>query len=235
MPNQNLLHIVLAYQFTRNMKYLGPKESIVIKNQRKNKPIIHHHIDAVSKMLEGYEIKNNIVVGFEADKILKTFKNMVDYSFVLDYKSVNHGKIIKDILLKYNKSKTNYQGCFISVDAAFIPKIKNINIDPNKNYVFYTNKEVMESNITCNIEDNNVTYMLYNTTNNFWTGMVYLSNEAIRLIKHINQVYNTDPLFLIEVLNQSISSGLKLEGYQLKKKDFTYIDNNSLKPKAKVV
>jgi hypothetical protein len=77
--------------------------------------------------------------------------------------------------------------------------------------------------------------MLYNTSNNFWTGIVYLSNEAIRLLKHINLVYNTDPLFLIEILNQSISSGLKIEGYELKKKDFTYINNNLVKPKAKAI
>lgn len=233
--HNNLLHIILAYQFTKNMKYLGPKECIVIKHQRKNKPIIHHHIDNIRKTFSGYTIKNNIVVGFEADKVLKTFKEPIDYSYVLDYKSVNHGKIIKDILLKYNKFQNTNKGCIISTDASFLTKLNDIKIDPNKNYIFYTKQSYSDSDITCNIENDKVTYMLYNTSNNFWTGIVYLSNEAIRLIKHINLVYNTDPLFLIELLNQSISSGLKIEGYELKKKDFTYIDNNSVKPKAKVV
>lgn len=219
----------MCYQFTKNMKYMGPKASIKIKHNRKTKPILHHHIDGITKMFSGNNIKKKMVVGFEADKILKTFDEPVPYSCVMDHNNTNHGKIIKDILVKYNHKNPDCIGCFIATDVSLIPKIANIDIDLNKSYVFYTDSRDLDTDITCNIEDNQIEYILYNTSDHFWTGMVYLSNEAIRAIKHINLVYNTDPLFLMEVINQAISIGVNFDPYKLKKKDFSYIHNNSLK------
>lgn len=219
----------MCYQFTKNMKYMGPKGSIKIKHNRRTKPILHHHIDGVTNMFGDNEIKTRMVVGFEADKILKTFDKPVAYSCVVDHSNTNHGKIIKDILVKYNHKTTDCAGCFIATDVSVIPKITNIDIDLSKNYVFYTDNKDLETDITCNIQNDQIEYILYNTSENFWTGMVYLSNEAIRAIKHINLVYNTDPLFLIEIINQAITTGVDFRPYKLKKKDFSYIHNNSLK------
>ena len=225
----------MCYQFTKNMKYMGPKGSIQIKHNRKTKSILHHHIDGISKMFGNNDIKKRMVVGFEADKILKTFDYPVPYSCVVDHNNTNHGKIIKDILVKCNHKKPDYIGCLIATDVSLIPKVANVGIDLNKNYVFYTDSRNIDTDMTCNIQNDQIEYILYNTSDNIWTGMVYLSNEAIRAIKHINLVYNTDPLFLMEVINKTINVGVHFEPYKLKKKDFSYIDNNSLKPTTKVM
>lgn len=222
-----LLCIYFAYQFTKNMKYIGPKGSVKIKYQNTNKSLIMHAIDSINKSFSNYDISHKVVVGFEADKLLKSIDdNNVTYSIVLDHKDTNHGKILKDILLKYDASQ--YSGCIIISDISVLLNKKQ-DIDIENNYIYYTNQKDMDGNNTCNIIDNTVEHITYDTSNNYWTGICYVSNSIIRLIKHINLVYFTDPLFLMEIINQTIGSGAKFHGYALLNKDFTYIKNSTIK------
>ena len=225
--SNNFLCINFAYQSTKNMKYLGPKGAIDIKHKNSTKPLIMHSVGCIDNCFQDSSISHKTVVGFESEKVLKSIDdNSIGYNIVLDHKSTNHGKIIKDILLKYDKSKFN--GCIINSDISYLLQ-SPINIDPDSNYIFYTNTNVAETENTCNIDNDNVEYIMYNTTNNYWTGMCFLSNEVIRLIKHINLIYFTDPLFLLEIINKTISSGAIYKGYKLNDKDFTYIKNTTLK------
>lgn len=230
--NNKFLCINFAYQSTKNMKYLGPKGAVVIKHKNSSRPLVMHSIRSIDQAFSNSEIDHKVVVGFESEKVLRSIDdNAITYSIVLDHKNTNHGKILKDILLKYDKEK--YNGCIINCDIGYLLQSK-IDIDPNNNYVFYTNSNTAETENTCNINNDGVEYIMYNTTNNYWTGMCFLSNEVIRLIKHINLIYFTDPLFLLEVINKTISSGAKFDAYKLNEKDYTYIKNTTLK-KTKAV
>lgn len=222
------LCIHFAYQPSKNMKYLGPKGSINTKIKNSSlRPIIMHSIENVSKYITNSDITHRVVVGFESDKVLKSIDDTnVRYSIVVDYKNTNHGKIIKDIMLKYDTK--NFDGCIITSDIGFILQ-SDISIDINQNHIFYTDSENLDTENTCNLDDTNVEYLTYKTNNNYWTGMCFLSNETVRLIKHINSVYFTDPLFLMEVINKSISSGAKFNAYKIPNKNFHYINNNTLK------
>lgn len=221
------LCIHFAYQPTKNMKYLGPKGSISTKIKNKTRPIVMHSVEHIDNNIKDYETHHHIVVGFESEKVLKNIDNMsVGYSIVVDYKNTNHGKILKDNLLKYDYSK--YDGCLITSDIGFLLQ-SEVNINPDKNYIFYTNSDSIETENTCNLDGDNIEYITYKTNSNYWTGMCFFSNEIIRLIKHLNLIYYTDPLFLMEIINKSISCGAKFDGYKLTNKDFTYISNNSLK------
>ena len=225
--SNKFLCINLAYQSTKNMKYLGPKGAISVKHKNVNRPLIMHSINSINNSFPDSEIDHKVVVGFESDKVLKSIEdNAITYSIVLDHKNTNHGKILKDILLKYDKQK--YNGCIINCDIGFLLQSK-FNIDPNNNYVFYTNSNPSETENTCNIDADRVEYIMYNTTDNYWTGLCFLSNDIIRLIKHINLVYFTDPLFLLEIINKTINSGGKFNAYHLDQKDYTYIKNTTLK------
>lgn len=226
--SNKFLAIHFAYQPSRNMKYLGPKGSINIKKSCcSSKPLIMCSIDSMNKYITNSELTHKVVVGFESEKVLKSIDDPnIGYSLILDYKNINHGKILKDILLKYNID--NYDGCFITSDISFILR-SNLDIDTNNNYIFYSNNVSMDTENTCNLDNNKVEYLMYNTSDNYWTGMCFFSNELIRLIKHINLVYFTDPLFLMEIINKTINSGAKFEGYKLTNKDFSYISNTTLK------
>ena len=225
--SNNFLCVNFAYQPTKNMKYLGPKGSIPVKHKGTSKPLIMHFMRSINDAFKGSELYHKVVVGFESDKLLKSIDDIeVGYSVVLDHKNTNHGKILKDILLKYDYNKFN--GCIINSDISYLLQ-SNITIDTNNNYVFYTSTNNSETENTCNIDNNSVEYIMYNTTENYWTGMCYLSNETIRLIKHLNLVYFTDPLFLLEIINKTISCGSKFESYKLNDKDYTYIKNTALK------
>ena len=223
----NFLCINFAYQSTKNMKYLGPKGAVQVKHKNSTKPLIMHSIRSIDNNFENSNITHKVVVGFESDKVLKSIEdNSITYTVVLDHKNTNHGKILKDILLKYDGKK--FDGCIINLDIGYILQ-SSINIDPNNSYVFYTNSNLAETENTCNIDEDKIEYIMYSTTNNYWTGMCFLSNDIIRLIKHINLVYFTDPLFLLEIINKTIVSGAKFNAYKLNEKDYTYIKNTSLK------
>lgn len=227
-----ILSIEFAYQATKNMKYLGPKGAIDIKHKGSNKPLLNHFMDSVDKILKPSSVGHHVIAGFESDKLVKCVSNSIDgFSTVLDYKNTNHGAILKGILSKYNPLK--YNGIFISTDISYLVNT-NLDLDSKQNYVFFTQSDKSPTNFTCNIQDGKLEYILYETSENFWTGMAFLSNKAISLMKTINNMYFTDPLFFMELLNKAISCGLEVRAYELKDKDFTYIQNNSLK-EAKVV
>jgi len=230
--SNNFLSINFAYQSTKNMKYLGPKGAIDIKYKNSTKPLIMHSIRCMDNCFHDAKLSHKVVVGFESDKVLKSIDDTsIGYNIVLDHKNTNHGKILKDILLKYDNKRFN--GCIINTDISYLLQ-SPIKINTDSNYIFYTHSNTAETENTCNIDNDNVEYIMYNTTNNYWTGMCFLSNEVIRLIKHINLIYFTDPLFLLEIINKTINSGAKYNGYQLDDKDFVYIKNTTLK-KTKAV
>jgi len=230
--SNNFLCINFAYQSTKNMKYLGPKAAIDVKYKNSTKPLIMHSMKCIDKCFSDATLKHNVVVGFESDKVLKSIDDTsVGYNAVLDHKNTNHGKILKDILLKYDNK--HFNGCIINSDISYLLQ-SPIKINPESNYVFYTKSNTAEAENTCNIDNDKVEYIMYNTTNNYWTGMCFLSNDVIRLIKHINLVYFTDPLFLLEIINKTINSGAKYNGYELTDKDFVYMKNTTLK-KTKAV
>lgn len=230
--DDKILSIGFAYQATKNMKYLGPKGAISIRHKGSEKPLLNHFMDSVSKSLQPFDIRHHIVAGFESDKLIKCVDDSIEgYSNIMDHKNTNHGAILKSILVKYNPKK--YIGTFVSTDISCLPST-SLNIDITKNYVFFTKNTKTLTNLTCNIQDDKLEYILYETSDNFWTGMAFLSNKAIALLKTINNTYFTDPLFFMELLNKAVSCGLEIEAYELKDKDFAYIQNNSLK-EARVV
>lgn len=222
----SIYSIYICYQPTKNMKYMGPKSSLVVPIKKEKKTLIQHNINYMNNIFD--DVKHHVVVGFEADKTIKLLDNIdkLSYNIILDYKNTNHGKIIKDILIKYDKLKFN--GIFIVSDINCIIT-KPIPLDETKNYILTTNKNINNHDMTCNIIDNKIEHISYNTSDAYWSGMVYFSNETIRLLKHINNIKFTDPLFLFEIINYLIDSGVIFDNYYLKPRQHIYISNDILK------
>jgi len=218
--------IYFCYQPTKNMKYIGPKSSVTVPIKKEKNYLINHSINYTEKLFGN--VYNHVVVGFESDKVLKCLKpnNNLNYSVVLDYKNTNHGRIIKDILLKY--SPVNYNGIFLISDISFIIT-EPLKLNPHKNYIFTTSKDITNTDITCNVIDDNVEYLSYNSSDYYWNGMCYMNNETIRLLKHFNRIKFTDPLFLLEIINYLKDHGVVFTHMPIKNKQYTYINNNTLK------
>jgi len=224
----SIYSIYFCYQPTKNMKYIGPKSSVIVPIQKHKKSLIEHNIDYVCKLFNDQDTKHHIVVGFEAEKTLKLLKDIknLSYNIVLDYKNTNHGKIIKDTLLKYDRTK--FDGLFIISDVSYLIT-QNINLDPNNNYIFTVSKDGNNQDMTCNVVEGKVEHISYGTSTNYWNGMCYFNNETIRLLKHINNLKFTDPLFLFEIVNYLIDNGIKFDHFPLKPRQYSYVSNNILK------
>ncbi len=215
----------MCEQPTKNMKYMGPKSNVVVPIKRNKKTLIEHNLCYYDKLFG--TTYNHIVVGFEAEKVIKSLpKNTnIGYGIILDYKNTNHGKIIKDILIKYNYE---HSGVFITSDISGIIT-NNIDIDYNKSYVFSTKTRYNDNEITCNVVDGQVEHISYNTSDIYWTGACYLSNDAVKLLKYINKIKFTDPLFLLEIINYLKDHGIVFNNMQLDNKQYTYISNTVFK------
>lgn len=244
----NTYIIYLCYQPIKNMKYMGPKASIILPIRQKNKPLLQHNIDynesnfieaksistqknILSKIAKGLSldsIYHHIVVGFEGDKVLKclNYSPNIGYTTVPEYKIINHGRIIADIIKKYNPSK--YDGILINTDISCIIT-KPLDIDPSKNYIMYYDENHSESDVTCNIVDSTIEHMSFNSSKYYWSGICYLNNSTIRLLKFINTIKFTDPMFVWEIINYIKDHGNQFEAMGLNKKQYKYISNDILK------
>lgn len=222
----SIYSIYFCYQPTKNMKYIGPKSSVTVPIKKQKSTLIEHNINYTKELFD--DLRHHVVVGFESEKTI-TLLNGIDklsYNIILDYKNTNHGKVLKDILVKYDRSQSD--GVFIVSDISCIITQK-IKLDNSKNYIFTTNKNVNNNDMTCNIVDDKVEHISYDTSLYYWNGMCYLTNETIRLLKHINNTKFTDPLFLFEIINYLIDHGVVFDHCYLKPRQHSYVSNTILK------
>lgn len=222
----NLYTVYLCYQPIKNMKYIGPKGSVVLPINRKQKPLLQHCIDHIDGMFD--RVCHHMVVGFEGDKVLKCLQEQsnLSYSTIPEYKTINHGKIIADIIKKYQPDK--YDGLLIFSDIGCVIT-KPLDIDPSKNYIFCFNDDYAESGLTCNVVNNLVEHISFNSSNYYWSGLCYLNNATIKLLRFINTIKFTDPMFTWEIINYLKDRGTTFNLLQLNKKQYKYISNEAIK------
>jgi len=222
----SIYSIYFCYQPTKNMKYIGPKSSVTVPIKKQKSTLIEHNINYTKELFD--DLRHHVVVGFESEKTIRLLNGIdkLSYNIILDYKNTNHGKVLKDVLVKYDRSQSD--GVFIVSDISCIITQK-IKLDNSKNYIFTTNKNVNNNDMTCNIVDDKVEHISYDTSSYYWNGMCYLTNETIRLLKHINNTKFTDPLFLFEIINYLIDHGVVFDHCYLKPRQHSYVSNTTLK------
>lgn len=223
----SIYNIYMCYQPIKNMKYIGPKAICKVSLKNSKKYILQHNI-LNNQNWFGKKSYHHIVLGFEAEKVVKTFgdqKNM-SYSFIGNYKNINHGKIIKDIINKYDPTK--YKGLLISTDISCIIT-KPLDIDFKSNYIFGFRENTGESDLTCNVVEGNLQHISFNTSNQYWSGICYLNNSTIKLLNFINKLKLTDPMFLWEEINYLQDKNVEFKYFELNKRQYKYINNDMLK------
>lgn len=234
----NILALIMAYAPSKSMKYLGQKGNIEIVLNKKKQKLLFHHIQSLKKISSKVNITPHVVLGFGADTLIEDLVNKsIDFSIIPDFDDTNHGTIIKRLLNKYDSSK--YDGMLLSHDLSFCMDgtnqvSYNDMWDSDKshirnNIIFTTKSKKMETNISCLINEEYIQNIFYDVSDTKWTGCVLLSNTSVKLLKHINNVYNIEKLFTIEIINYMIEIGDKFINKNIKEIDFSFINNQKLK------
>lgn len=220
----------MCYEPIKNMKYVGPKAAIKLSIGKKQTTLIDHNILSVKQNINKSSY-NHVVMGFEADKVLKCLPfvdNNLGYNIVMNYKMINHGKIIADIIKKYNPAK--HSGILISTDIGLVvtKNLKN-NIDFSQNTVFCYQEDHSDTDLSCFIENDKIEHISFGISNVFWSGLCYLNNDTIRLLNFINKIKYTDPMFLWEIVNYLQEKNVTFKPLVLKKTQYKYMSNQNLK------
>lgn len=223
----NIYSVYLCYQPIKNMKYIGPKAIVPVSLKKQNKPLLQHNI-AYMETIFGDSMHHHVVVGFDGEKVLRCigYQDNIGYRTVPDYKVINHGKIIADLIKKYNPEK--YSGMFINTDISCI-LTKPLDIDPEQNYIMCFDDNYAESDITCNVIDNKIEHISFNSSEYYWSGICYLNNATIKLLKFINTIKFTDPMFTWEIINYLKDQGVIFNLLSLHNRQYKYISNDMLK------
>jgi len=225
----NIQCVAFAHQMTKSMKSLGPKGMLCFKYGRIEKPVILHHFQSIKKLFDAkkYRMSFKTTIGFEQERFLLLKNNkQLGLCSIDNHKNTNHGKILKDILCDYDPAR--FCGIFISSDISILFK-KKIDMNIKKNYIFYTEQKDFDSDITCNIEDNKVEYLFFETSGYLWAGCCFFCNDTIKIINKINKENNTDNIFLMELINKLISLNQEFIPNKLLKQNILQVKNNQLK------
>ena len=227
---------ILSYDITKGMKSIGPKGLL-----KSNRPT--ELINCQIKNINDLKIDINIVVGFGAEKLKKKIyhpsqSNVKTINNNL-YESTNHGYALELILSDY--SHAEYDGCIIINDGIlFSAKLKKMLLDhetihsPKVVYFQSESKTKKDTfHIGCSIKENNsIQHMFFDLTNNLWTEIVYFYNNTLSKIQNMYGT-NMRNMFLFEIVNKSIDTGIEYAAIKIKSSDILKIngvkDSNKIK------
>lgn len=214
--------LIIIPEITKGMKSIGPKAMLKIKNTT---TILHHQINQLNQ-----HNKCNIFlsIGFEAEKIKKGLGSYANVNFMYNpyYKSTNQSKSISLFLEQYDSKKL----LVISNGILF----KNNPFNTSKSSCIYVlDKPKANFDIGCNYS-HNLHYLFYDLPTP-WSECVLFDGTAIAQLKKLISTFNTDKLYLFELINLMIDKQkTKFETAMVKKNNFMKVNNIKDLPRARV-
>lgn len=195
--------ILLCSEVPKGMKSYGPKSIVPIGKTKI--PLIIKQIRHLQKMCE----KIYVVIGFDKNKIID---NINDYGLKDNVEFIEH-KLF---------NKTNEAGSFIEA----IKTIDNNNYlivqagtlmggifkQPKTDCIFYIDNTDLLSdingfNICIRNNNNNASYLFYDTTEKTWTEMLYITTNTLDKFKYlISKELIYDSMFLFECINVAMDN-----------------------------
>lgn len=198
--------ILLVSDITKGMKSIGSK---ALLNLSKNITIIDHQIQYLKKNY--YPINIYLCTGFEHEKIVKKthkYKNIF-YVYNEDYETDNQSQCLIKCLQQHD------------IDSAIvitngIVLLDKIPIHSDESSLVLTNKKC-KTNFdigTTDLLENK--YLFYDLPNK-WLEYAFLNKKSIDKILDINNTIGCNKLFLFELINLLMDSGIRMDPILLNK------------------
>lgn len=199
--------ILLIPEITKGMKSIGPKSLLPIN---KKETVLDYQIKYIKKFYKKSKIY--ILSGFENEKIQKKINKYSNVTLVYnkDYEYSNQAESLIQYILKYNPDN-----CLI-INNGILLKEK-LNIKNRRSTVYTVPKNHLDFNIGINSDNDTkdkITYLFYGLPNQ-WTECVFLDKEAINTIYRISKEKKLSNLFLFELINLILDSGLLLHNCKI--------------------
>lgn len=217
---KKLACFIFSYEITRGMKSIGPKGLL---KSKKSKELINYQIDSMKDSC----IDIYTILGFGIDKIKKKIEHQ-NVSIINNtlYESANHGYAFELILDNYDPNK--YDGCIIMGSGILCHsdiKTNILNESKSKPRIYYCNNGNTSSfPIGFTIINSVVQHMFFNLAENTWNEVMYLDNNSLEHYKNLYEK-NMRNMFLFEIINKCIDSGVRHYPIKLKNNKIIKISN----------
>lgn len=218
---QKVSILLLAAGMGSRMKSLGVRSLIKLVN---GSSVIEHQLKSINSMFNNNEII--LVTGYESDKLMnKTPQNIIK----IENEKYDLTNVSRSIGIGLRACTTDLV-FIIYGDLLFNEKALQIPLDKSS-LLIDTHGLMAESQIGCNIDNNEVEMLLYGLDNK-WAQITYLTGKELKLIKGLAWNRNNDKKFGFELLNEVIDAGGNFKA--IKNKDAKIFDIDSGKDLDKV-
>jgi len=195
--------ILLIPEITKGMKSIGSKSLLPIN---KNETIIDYQIKYIKKFYKHAHIY--VLTGFENEKIEKKVNQYANTTSLYNqkYEDTNHVESLLKYILEYGP-----KNCLIINNGVLLKE--KLEIKENKSTIFTLSKNKDGFFVGANFEHDsqqNISYLFYGLSNQ-WIECVFLNTSAIDRIISFASKQKLSNLFLFELLNLILESGIEIQ------------------------
>lgn len=216
---------ILIPEITRGMKSLGSKSLLKIKN---SVTVLEYQINELRKSYPKSKI--TIGTGFESEKIKKVFSHYNNISFIENeaYNNTNQSKLIELFANQYNGIND-----ILIISNGILFKNDAFLTSGRGSKIFLIDKPKNNFNIGCN-ETQDFNYLFYDLPIK-WSECVIFNKTAWENIKILSKEYNTDQMYLFELINLLIEKyNMEFTKHMILKKNIMKINTIKDLPIAKL-
>ena len=228
----NISIVLLCTLPDPGIKSLGSKCLIPINK----KPLIQHQIETINSALNGSSYEIVVSLYFDAYKVAKTINSFTKNAKIIKHpetlNNINFGGALFDCL-----SHTQYDNVlFINYGCLYTKNTikKFVTSSIKDNIIGITNSKILENiNLSCHIDNDNITNIFFNLNNYKYTDMVFLNAETKKFMQSYFSTTNTMNKFTFELINATIEQGYNFKPILLNDQDYIFINNLKTLNKSK--
>lgn len=205
-PDKPLTVLIPVAGMGHRMKSYGPK-CLLKANQKET--ILEKTVSNIKKEYPYSDII--VVVGFESEKVIRSLPNFVR---IVENQSYEKTNIVESVRIGINAAAHD-NVLIVYGDLIFnVYSIREIT-SSGTCVVFDSKNRFREEEVGLTIVEDFVTTFAYGLTNK-WSQIAYLENEAFRMLKALCSDKRKNKLYLFELFNTIIESGILMEAKEPK-------------------
>lgn len=223
---QNEISVVIpAAGAGRRMKSYGPKSLLPLSPGR---TVIRRQIDTIRHVWPGVDIV--VVVGFDADKVIKTLPDGVR---VVENERYEDTSVVRSITMGLRATTSPH--CLVLYGDLVFNRATIASLPVNRSSVVVDSKgQLPSTEVGITTDDGLAVHFDYGLTSK-WCSIAMLYGRELSLFKHLGGGRERQKLMGWELLNLIIDRGGELHAHEDPKMEVVEIDSGKDLPRAKKV
>ena len=220
--------LIITPEITKGMKSIGSKSLLLLKNTQL---VIDYQIEQIYKICKNTDI--SIVIGFDSERIIDHIKSKHKNIRIIENKRYDKSNQSEDLFLYLSKMRNRRLKNLIIICSGILIREDTINLKnlSGKSKIFLLDKAKNNFNIGC-ADTEDTEYLFYDLSQP-WSEILYFNEETIERAALILKE-NASHLFLFEIINKIIASGIIIKKHHISKNNVMKIMGTKDLTKAKI-